>query len=255
MRRHKLGIDPPKTTGRRSHIHQVTFEMAMCADSIVRNERPISVYELVREDIISGRLASNQRVKIAELAKRLGTSSIPIREALQRLSGEGMVVLEPNRGARVRSIDADFVRDIIEIDVMIEAAMTRWFVTVATKADLAALEEIQKEIEAVGFADRTLHGQLDVKFHRLIYDRHYNRNAVDLWWRNRQILRAINERLPTSLSRQAALLQEHHDLINCIRAPDADGAAAVVARHVQGGGKHVMEQAGVAQRNQALVPT
>ena len=214
----------------------------MCADSIVRNERPISVYELVREDIISGRLASNQRVKIAELAKRLGTSSIPIREALQRLSGEGMVVLEPNRGARVRSIDADFVRDIIEIDVMIEAAMTRWFVTVATKADLAALEEIQKEIEAVGFADRTLHGQLDVKFHRLIYDRHYNRNAV-------------NERLPTSLSRQAALLQEHHDLINCIRAPDADGAAAVVARHVQGGGKHVMEQMGVAQRNQALVPT
>jgi DNA-binding GntR family transcriptional regulator len=224
----------------------------MCADSPRSGDRPGSVYELIREDIISGRLASNERVKIAELAKRFGTSTIPVREALQRLGGEGMVVLEPNRGARVRPIDADFVRDIIEIDAMIEAAMTRWFVSVATKADLAELENIQAEIEADGFADRTLHGHLDVKFHRLIYDRHYNRHAIDLWWKNRQILRAINRRLPTSLSRQAALLQEHHELIDCIRAQDADGAAAVVARHVEGGGQHMMQQMGVAQRNEHL---
>jgi DNA-binding GntR family transcriptional regulator len=71
----------------------------MCADSPRSGDRPGSVYELIREDIISGRLASNERVKIAELAKRFGTSTIPVREALQRLGGEGMVVLEPNRGA------------------------------------------------------------------------------------------------------------------------------------------------------------
>jgi DNA-binding GntR family transcriptional regulator len=215
-------------------------------------ERQSSVYELIREEIISGRLASNERVKVADLAQRFGTSTIPIREALQRLGGEGFVVLEPNRGARVRSIDADFVRDIIEIDVMIESAMTRWFVSVATSADVTALERIQEAIEADGFSDKTLHGHLDVKFHRLIYDRHYNRHAIDLWWKHRQILREINKRLPTSLSRQAALLQEHHELIACIKSQDADGAAAVVARHVEGGGKHMMQQMGVAQRNETL---
>ena len=42
--------------------------------------------------------------------------------------------MEPNRGARVRPIDEDFVRDIIEIAALIEPALTRWFVTIATEA-------------------------------------------------------------------------------------------------------------------------
>jgi len=207
-----------------------------------------SVYEMIREDIISDRLGPNERLKVAELAERYGTSTNPIREALQQLRGEGFVLMEPNRGARVRPIDADFVRDIIEIEVMIEAALTRWFVSIATDADLVELEAIQGELEANNFEDRMRHGQLDTRFHQYIYDRHYNRQAAELWWKYREILRAITRRYPTSLSRRVSVLREHRELIACIRAQDADGAAAVVARHVQGSGRHIIEQMGVAQR-------
>lgn len=212
-------------------------------------EQPASVYEMIREDIISGRLAPNQRLKVAELADRYRTSTNPVREALQQLRGEDFVVMEPNRGARVRPIDENFIRDIIEIEMLIEAALTRWFVTIVNDADIAELEAVQAQIEALNFADPVAHGKLDTRFHQLIYDRHYNRHAADLWWKHREILRAISRRIPTSLNRRVGVIREHRELIECIRAQDADGAAAVVARHVEGSGRHIIEQMGVAQRN------
>lgn len=212
-------------------------------------EQPASVYEMIREDIITGMLAPNQRLKVAELAERYLTSTNPVREALQQLRGEGFVLMETNRGARVRPIDENFVRDIIEIEMLIEPALTRWFVSIVSDADIVELERVQEQIEALNFADPAAHGKLDTRFHQLIYDRHYNRHAAELWWKHREILRAISRRTPTSLSRRVAVLREHRELIECIRAQDADGAAAVVARHVEGSGRHIIEQMRVALRN------
>ncbi|MDB5560835.1 MAG: GntR family transcriptional regulator [Hyphomicrobiales bacterium] len=212
-------------------------------------DQQASVYEMIREDIISGRLGPNERLKIADLAEHYRTSTNPVREALQQLRGEGFVLMEPNRGARVRPIDEAFVRDIIEIEMLIEPALTRWFVSIVNDADIVALEAAQAEIEALNYADPARHGELDTRFHQLIYDRHYNRHAAELWWKHREILRAISRRFPTSLSRKVAVLREHRELIERIRAQDADGAAAVVARHVEGSGRHTIEQMGVAKRN------
>ncbi len=226
------------------------------SEATVKSDRPedsleqqASVYEMIREDIVSGRLGPNERLKVADLAEHYQTSTNPVREALQQLRGEGFVLIEPNRGARVRPIDADFVRDIIEIEMLIEPALTRWFVSIVSDADILELERIQAEIEALNFADPMLHGRLDTRFHQFIYDRHYNRHAAELWWKHREILRAISRRFPTSLSRRMSVLREHRELIEAIRAQDAEGAAAVVARHVEGSGRHIIEQMGVAQRS------
>ena len=210
-----------------------------------------SVYELIREDIVSGKLGPNERLKVADLAKRYGTSTNPVREALQQLRGEDFVIMEPNRGARVRPIDEAFVRDIIEIAALIEPALTRWFVSIATEADIVQLEAIQAEIEAVNFADPALHGELDTRFHQVIYDRHYNRHAADLWWRHREILRAISRRFTTSLSRRVAVVKEHHALIEAIRLHDADEAARIIAGHVEGSGRHIIEQMRLARTSNA----
>jgi DNA-binding GntR family transcriptional regulator len=201
-----------------------------------------SVYERLRDDIIHGRMKANERLKVAELASRMGTSTNPIREALQQLRGEGFVIMSPNRGARVRPIDEEFVRDICEIEVLIEPALTRWFVGIVTKAEIEELERIQAEIEALNFGDEMRHSNLDLQFHRLMYDRHYNRHAVDLWVRHRQILWAISRGFPTSLSRQSNVVDEHRELIACIKAQDAEGAAQAIAKHVGGSGHHIIER-------------
>jgi DNA-binding GntR family transcriptional regulator len=206
-----------------------------------------SIYERLRDDIIHGRVKPNERLKVAELASRMGTSTNPVREALQQLRGEGFVIMAPNRGARVRPIDEEFVRDICEIEVLIEPALTRWFASIVTKVDIEELERIQAEIEELNFADEMKHSNLDLQFHRLMYNRHYNRHAVDLWVRHRQILWAISRRFPTSLSRQSTVLEEHRELIACIKSQDVEGAAQVIAKHVDGSGRHIMERMRLAR--------
>jgi DNA-binding GntR family transcriptional regulator len=224
-------------------IRQSTSEQEELTD-----DASISVYERLRDDIIHGRVKANDRLKVAELASRMGTSTNPVREALQQLRGEGFVIMTPNRGARVRPIDEEFVRDICEIEVLIEPALTRWFVGVATQTDVDELERLQAAIESLNFDDELKHSSLDLQFHRLMYDRHYNRHATDLWMRHRQILRAISRGMPTSLSRRSNVLEEHRELIACIKAQDAEGAARVIGRHVEGSGRHIIERMRLERR-------
>ncbi|MEP7242041.1 MAG: GntR family transcriptional regulator [Devosia sp.] len=201
-----------------------------------------SVYELIREDIIEGRLAANERLVAADIARRHGTSTNPVREALQLLRGEGFVTFAPNRGARVRPIDQDFVRDIYEIGVLIEPALTRWFVGMATHEDITELERIQDLIEENNFADPHRHSELDTAFHTVMYQRHYNRHVAELWWKHREVLRAVSRRYNFTLARRATVMREHRELIGCVRAQDADRAGDVIARHVEGSGRHILEQ-------------
>jgi len=208
----------------------------------VSSQRAISLYETIRDDIISGRLKPNERLVVADLAERLGTSTNPVREALQLLRGEGFVVFAPNRGARVRPIDHDFVRNIYEISALIEPALTRWFVGMATDADIAELERIQRLIEENNFVDPVLHSGLDVQFHTVVYQRHYNRHAAEIWWKHREVLRAVNQRFNYTLARRTQVIREHREMIQFVKAGEADKAAEVVARHVEGSGRHLLEQ-------------
>ena len=141
----------------------------------------------------------------------------------------------------MRPIDEDFIRDIYEVTALLEPYMTRWFVEYATDDDIARLEAIQAEIEAAGFDDPDAYGVVDLKFHRVVYDRHYNRHAFDMWWRHREILRAIGRHVPFSRARRQAIVVEHRELIACVKRQDAEGAARTIARHVEGSGRHLME--------------
>jgi DNA-binding GntR family transcriptional regulator len=200
-----------------------------------------SVYEKIREDIISGRLGPNERLIVADLAKQHQTSTNPIREALQLLRGEGFVIIAPNRGARARPINQDFVRDIYEIGVLIEPALTHWFVGMATPADIVELEAVQAEIEANNFLDPIRHSELDTRFHTIMYERHYNRHAAELWWKHREVLRAVSRRFNFTLARRAQVIREHRELIQHIKNGEADEAAALIGRHVEGSGRHILE--------------
>jgi DNA-binding GntR family transcriptional regulator len=211
-------------------------------DAIGASTEGASIYELIRDDIIEGRLKANERLVVTDLAQRHGTSTNPVREALQLLRGEGFVIFAPNRGARVRPIDQDFVRDIYEIGVLIEPALTRWFVGMATEADIAELERLQGLIEENNFADQLRHSELDTAFHTVMYQRHYNRHAAELWWKHREVLRAVSRRFNFTLSRRAQVMRDHRELIELIKAGEAEKAAELVGRHVEGSGRHILEQ-------------
>ena len=65
------------------------------------------------------------RLTLEQLASRYSAGHMPIREALRQLQGEGLVVLTPNRGARVRAVDIEFVRNIFDLRMAIAPMLAR----------------------------------------------------------------------------------------------------------------------------------
>lgn len=206
-----------------------------------------TVYTQLRHDILSGVYPANARLKVSELAKRHDTSTNPVREALQQLRGEGLVIISPNQGARVRPIDMTLVRDVAAVGCLLEPYLIEHFVETASDEDIAELEEIQNEIERINFSDQARHTDLNHAFHERMYERHFNRVAFSLWKQHREIMGSISKRIPISLGRRDAILREHRELIEAIRAQDLTRTREVLGRHIGDAGRHLVDQLRIEQ--------
>ncbi len=110
------------------------------------------VYDELREAIISGRLEPGQRLRTAVLAQSLNTSRTPVREALVQLEADGLVGLEPRRGAVVRPFQIGDLLDLYEVRALLEShAAAR----AAVRASDSALAELARLCEAAEREDGT----------------------------------------------------------------------------------------------------
>ena len=198
--------------------------------------------DLIRMDIVAGRLAQGSRLKIAELAARYDTSAIPVREALQQLQGEGIVKFIANRGASVRVIDANFIRDIHEIRALIEPFLVQWFVRHYRESDMAALETVQREYDAaVAVGELSNTHNLNRRFHAICYDGHYNEEALKIAYRHTDLIGVLSDRFPRSRARCQAISSEHWEIIGAIRSQNEALAGQLMQEHVRRAGQHMME--------------
>src|SRR5436190_12971338 len=108
----------------------------------------VTIRDRVRDDIVAGALPFGSRLTLDLLATRYSVGHTPVREALRQLEGEGLVVLTPNRGARVRAVDLDFVRNIFDLRIAIEAMLARRSAERIEIGHIARLESIHARFEA-----------------------------------------------------------------------------------------------------------
>ncbi len=221
--------------------------IVLASDTDAPEASSSSIYDAIRHDILSGVLMADARLKISELAKIHKTSTNPVREALQQLRGEGLVVFAPNQGARVRPIDMEFVRDVAEVGYQLEPYLLKLFVETAAAEDIAELERIETEIETLNFNDKARHTDLNHAFHETMYERHYNRVAFSVWKQHREIIGSISARIPIAIGRQEAIIREHRALIDAIRAQDVDLAIKVLGQHIGDAGRHLVDQLRIEQ--------
>ena len=129
----------------------------------------IEICDRIRDDIVSGTLSFGSRLTLEQLASRYSAGHMPIREALRQLQGEGLVVLTPNRGARVRAVDVEFVRNIFDLRMAIAPMLARRAAERIQPEQIAAMEGIEREFEACVDA-RDFAGALvaNRKFHSVI---------------------------------------------------------------------------------------
>jgi DNA-binding GntR family transcriptional regulator len=192
------------------------------------------VHERLRADILAGRLAPGTRLKIQDLATRYGLSHMPVREALQQLQGEGLVVMAPNRGATVRRMDAQFIRNIFGIREALEGYLTRQAAVVLGAEDIARLRAIQSELRAAHM-QRDVQGvvRLNRSFHRTIEAATGNDDAIRLLDLHSNLIGALRTRVGYRPGRVEAVLREHDSLIEALAARDAAAAGAIHDLHMR----------------------
>ncbi len=126
------------------------------------------VYQEVLRQIVAGELTAGERLPTEPLAERMGCSRMPVREALQRLASEGIVILVPGSGARLISPTPREIRDVYAVRALLEGMAVRLAFQWRSPLFFASLEEIlSRQIEA---KERSYEEYLrqDLAFHRTI---------------------------------------------------------------------------------------
>jgi DNA-binding GntR family transcriptional regulator len=127
------------------------------------------VYAQVREDIISLRLPPGADLDEASLEQRFGVSRTPVREALIRLASEGLIVLLPNRGARISHIDVADVPQLFEALELSQRATMRWAAIRRKPADIGELRKMNhKFLAAAQSGNSEEMGELNKQFHLIV---------------------------------------------------------------------------------------
>jgi DNA-binding GntR family transcriptional regulator len=101
----------------------------------------------IAEHIISGEIKAGEKLTESGLAERMGVSRSPVREALQALSREGLIILEPRRGARVSELNAREVRDLYACRLLLEPSCAAQAAAVLTEATARELEKTFQQME------------------------------------------------------------------------------------------------------------
>jgi len=179
-------------------------------------------YTVLRDRIHSGAFAPQARLNIDALARELGVSAIPVREALRRLEAEGWVKFQPNVGAIVAPVDATAWEHQMTAMAILEGAATAAAAAHLKPVDMAQLRELAAEMEQVAAAgDATAFSGLNRRLHGAIIARCGNGYLLELLEQTNQRLDRIRGTMFTYLpQRSAAATGEHARLIELLEAGD-----------------------------------
>lgn len=208
-----------------------------------RGQTVDDIIERVRNAILAGRIVPGQRLVANDLVEQLGVSRGSIREALQRLSAEGLIDITPNRGAMVRRLSREQVRDLFQIRINLEGLGARLAAEHIREADhrkqfLAVWDEVKPDGSERAWS-------LFMRQNRL-----YHRTIVSIGG-NKQLTQLIdNLQLPIVMFQVGQSMQpensarSHHDHIQiaeAILAGDAQGAQAAMENHLKGSAEWILQ--------------
>ncbi|MBO0679655.1 GntR family transcriptional regulator [Mycolicibacterium sp. S2-37] len=191
-----------------------------------------SVYEELRDAILTGRFPPGQVLSENALATEFGRSRTPVREALHRLEIEALVERVP-RGVRVRASSPEEILDIYEVRITLEGAAAKAAAERATEFDRSQLRAAQRAMLEVDHDPRAM-AAANRRFHEAVWTASHNKTLVDLLHRlNVHLVRYPSTTL-TYGDRWEAVLREHEELLSAIEARDGEGARRIAEHHMFG---------------------
>lgn len=191
-------------------------------------------YAAIREAVLSNGIPPGTPLSVPELARRLGVSRSPVREAVQRLIYEGLATHSPHRGAEVNRIELSTLNDLYVVRESLEGLAARLATEATDQTGLERLRSIMTEQEQLALEATTVqsHIELDTRFHRVIRElagnHHLNEILESIVTQSHSVLHSLWQ-VP-SAARLA--LQEHHAIVDAMATGDPHDAQRAASEHI-----------------------
>lgn len=190
----------------------------------------VSPYELIKQAILSGELASGRPLVETTLAAWCGVSRTPIREALRRLEQDGLVE-RSSHGMTVRARSPEQILDLYDIRVVLEATAGKFAADRRTDHDVRSLRWIIRRSDDVPATEPTAMVDANRQFHRAVWQATHNEPLIDLLMRLDLHLARYPETTLASDGRWDAARREHLELANAIESRNGSLAQQIAAAH------------------------
>ncbi len=190
-------------------------------------------YRQLREAIVNGQFHPNERLVEASVAERIGTGRTAVRSALVRLDQEGLVVLERNRGARVRHVSDREALEIEEVRAALEGLLARRAAARVSPEELSLLHDVIVEMrDRVAASDSIGYSELNARFHQLIWAAADHPTATRIVGGLKS--QAIRFQYQTAMrpGRAERSLREHEAIFAALKAHDEPGAENAMRDHL-----------------------
>jgi DNA-binding GntR family transcriptional regulator len=205
---------------------------AINADDLRTRSRADFVYDSLRDAIWEGRIARGERVREEEIARILGVSRTPVREALQRLQRRGLLVTGPGRGLMVAELSKREVIELYAMREILEGSAARFAAQRAMRPEIDILYRLQRDL-ADAPDDALVLVKLNRRFHQAIYDAAHNQyltQTLDTLHDSMALLHSTTFRAP---NRRRESDEEHRRIVSAIERHDADAAETIAREHIR----------------------
>ncbi|MDH6436758.1 DNA-binding GntR family transcriptional regulator [Streptomyces sp. SAI-144] len=193
------------------------------------------VYEVLANRIFTGELPAGARLRVRDIAEQVGTSVMPVREAVRLLVENGLAVSHPHRGARVREFTVRELIEIYDVRAVLEIEATRLGAPRVADSDLAVMREAcDRMFRAVVHEDVHEALEADQDMLRQLYLAGGNEvlvQTVESLWTQCRPYKVIGARAAIQ-SRDASLWEPQPALIDALEERDLDAAIAITRRSV-----------------------
>ena len=200
-------------------------------EALVRNASAAAT-ELIRGAIVDGRLAPGHRLKEEELARELGISRTPIREALLVLQAEGLVDATPNRGATVRSHTAQDLDDLYQLRALLEGFAARRAAARLTEEQLAELWASCDRFDGLDKSDIQEIVRENMVFHNTILDGAGSDRLGQMVKKTIELPLVYKSYIWYSPDQQRISAHYHRQIARALAAGDGERAELVMKEHV-----------------------
>jgi DNA-binding GntR family transcriptional regulator len=193
------------------------------------------VYGLLLREISDGGLRPGAAMLEPELAARLGVSRTPVREAIGRLAGEGLVCLRRNRRAVVRTLSPDEIRHVYQVRGALESLAAREAAGRLTAEDLRTLRASAAEARRSRGTPGAVaaHHAFDRELHRVLAERSGNPVLAGEIRRYRGLVQLVRNQVGGAEGALDAAFREHRAILDAVAVGDGDRAAALMAGHIR----------------------